>query len=40
MKRENGEYDPLIGYLILDQAQRAGNMLGRCPVPVRNIDPQ
>jgi len=40
MKRENGEYDPFIEYLILDQAQRAVAMLGRRPVPLRDIDPQ
>jgi hypothetical protein len=40
MKRENGEYDPLFGYLILDQAQKAVDMRGRRPVPGRNINLQ
>jgi len=38
MKPENGEYEPLIGYLILEQSQVAVDMLGHRLVPVKRMD--
>ncbi len=38
MKPENGEYEPLIGYLILAQCQAAVDMLGHRLVPVKRMD--
>ncbi|MGH7887915.1 MAG: hypothetical protein ACREPG_08625 [Candidatus Binatia bacterium] len=38
MKPENGEYEPLIGYLILAQCQAAVDMLGHRLVPVKSMD--
>ncbi len=38
MKPENGEYEPLIGYLILEQCQAAVDMLGHRLVPVKRMD--
>ena len=35
---ENGEYEPLLGYVILEQAQAAVDMLGHRLVPVPYID--
>ena len=35
---ENDEYEPLLGYVILAQAQAAVDMLGHRLVPVRYID--
>lgn len=35
---EDGEYQPLLGYVILEQAQVAVDMLGHRLVPVRYID--
>ena len=35
---ENDEYEPLLGYVILEQAQAAVDMLGHRLVPVRYID--
>ena len=35
---ENEEYEPLLGYVILEQAQAAVDMLGHRLVPVRYID--
>jgi len=35
---ENGEYQPLFGYVILEQAQVAIDMLGHRLVPVKYID--
>ena len=32
------EFEPLLGYVILEQAQAAVDMLGHCLVPVRYID--
>ena len=36
--REDDDYEPLIGYVILEQAQAAVDMLGHRLVPVRYID--
>ena len=36
--REDDEYEPLLGYVILEQAQAAVDMLGHRLVPVRYID--
>ena len=38
MKPENGEYEPLIGYVILEQSQAAVDMLGHRLVAVRRMD--
>jgi hypothetical protein len=38
MKPENGEYEPLIGYVILEQSQAAVDMLGHRLVPVKRMD--
>jgi len=38
MKPENGEYEPLIGYVILEQSQAAVDMLGHGLVPVKRMD--
>jgi predicted aspartyl protease len=38
MKPENGEYEPLIGYLILEQCQAAVDMLGHRLVAVKRMD--
>ena len=38
MKPANGEYEPLIGYVILEQAQAAVDMLGHRLVPVKRMD--
>lgn len=35
---ENDEYEPLLGYIILEQAQAAVDMLGHRLVPVKYID--
>ena len=35
---DDDEYEPLLGYVILDQAQAAVDMLGHRLVPVRYID--
>ena len=37
-QREDDEYEPLLGYVILEQAQAAVDMLGHRLVPVRYID--
>ncbi|MEW6619901.1 MAG: hypothetical protein AB1422_11300 [bacterium] len=37
-KAENGEYEPLLGYIILEQTQVAVDMLGHRLVPVKYID--
>ena len=36
--REDDEYEPLLGYVVLEQAQAAVDMLGHRLVPVRYID--
>ena len=38
MKPENGEYEPLIGYIILEQSQAAVDMLGHRLIPVKRMD--
>ena len=38
MKPENGEYEPLIGYVILVQSQAAVDMLGHRLIPVKRMD--
>jgi len=38
MSPENGEYEPLIGYVILEQSQAAVDMLGRRLIPVKHMD--
>ena len=35
---DDGEYEPLLGYVILEQAQAAVDMLGHRLVPVKYID--
>ncbi len=38
MKPEKGEYEPLVGYVILEQSQAAVDMLGHRLVPVKRMD--
>jgi predicted aspartyl protease len=38
MDPEDGEYEPLIGYLILKQSQAAVDMLGHRLVPIKHMD--
>ncbi|MBI5528850.1 MAG: hypothetical protein HY897_21180 [Deltaproteobacteria bacterium] len=38
MKPSNGEYEPLIGYVILEQSQAAVDMLGHRLIPVKRMD--
>ncbi len=38
MKPENGEYEPLIGYVILERSQAAVDMLGHRLIPVKRMD--
>lgn len=38
MKPENGGYEPLIGYVILEQSQAAVDMLGHRLIPVKRMD--
>ncbi len=38
MQPENGEYEPLIGYVILEQSQAAVDMLGHRLVAVKRMD--
>ncbi len=38
MSPGEGEYEPLIGYIILEQCQAAVDMLGHRLVPVKRID--
>ena len=38
MAPEDGEYDPLIGYLVLEQSQAAVDMLGHRLVFVKHLD--
>ncbi len=38
MKPANGEYEPLIGYVILEQCQAAVDMLGHRLIPVKRMD--
>jgi predicted aspartyl protease len=38
MKPSNGDYEPLIGYIILQQSQAAVDMQGHRLVPVKHMD--
>ena len=38
MEPENGEYEPLIGYIVLEQSQAAVDMLGHRLVHVKRLD--
>ena len=38
MNSENGEYDTLIGYVILKQLQATVDMLGHRLIPVKRMD--
>jgi hypothetical protein len=38
MKPADGEYEPLIGYIILEQSQAAVDMLGHRLVPIEHMD--
>lgn len=38
MEAKNGDYEPLIGYVILEQSQAAVDMLGHRLVPVKHVD--
>ena len=38
MKPADGEYEPLIGYIILEQSQAAVDMLGYRLVPTKYMD--
>ena len=38
MKPADGEYEPLIGYIILEQSQAAVDMLGHRLVPTKHMD--
>jgi predicted aspartyl protease len=38
MKPENGEYEPLIGYVILEQSQAAVDMIGHRLIHVKRMD--
>lgn len=38
MNPADGEYEPLIGYIVLQQSQAAVDMLGRRLVPIKHMD--
>jgi len=38
MNPEDGKYEPLIGYVILEQSQAAVDMLGHRLIPVKRMD--
>jgi len=38
MKPENGSFEPLIGYIVLEQSQASVDMLGHRLVPSKHID--
>ncbi|MDX6613856.1 MAG: hypothetical protein QOD75_3042 [Blastocatellia bacterium] len=38
MKPEDGNYEPLIGYIVLEQSQAAVDMLGHRLVPIKHMD--
>lgn len=38
MKPEDGIYEPLIGYIVLDQSQAGVDMLGHRLVPIKHMD--
>ncbi len=38
MKPDDGEYEPLIGYIVLEQSQAGVDMLGHRLVPIKHMD--
>jgi predicted aspartyl protease len=38
MNPANGEYEPLIGYIVLEQSQAGVDMLGHRLVPIKHMD--
>ena len=38
MKPQDGEYEPLIGYLVLEQSQAGVDILGHRLVPIKHMD--
>ena len=38
VKPEDGQYEPLIGYVVLEQAQAAVDMMGHRLVHVKRLD--
>jgi hypothetical protein len=38
MQPENGEYEPLVGYIVLEQSQAAVDMLGHRLIRVKRLD--
>ena len=38
MQPANGEYEPLIGYIVLEQSQAGVDMLGHRLVPIKHMD--
>ncbi len=38
MKPLDGEYEPLIGYIVLEQSQAGVDMLGHRLVPIKHMD--
>lgn len=38
MEPANGEYEPLIGYIVLEQSLASVDMLGHCLVPIKHMD--
>lgn len=38
MNPADGEYEPLIGYIVLEQSQAAVDMLGHRLVPIKHTD--
>lgn len=38
MKPEDGNYEPLIGYIVLEQSQAGVDMLGHRLVPIKHMD--
>jgi predicted aspartyl protease len=38
MKPADGDYEPLIGYIILEQSQAAVDMLGHRLIPIKHLD--
>jgi predicted aspartyl protease len=38
MKPADGEYEPLIGYIVLEQSQAGVDMLGHRLVPIKHMD--
>lgn len=38
MRPEDGMYEPLVGYIVLEQSQAAVDMLGHRLVPVKRLD--